>query len=261
MLQDIQSLREARERLGNAKPPGSPSAEMQTEWRSRKAICSDLPAGGGCYTEAGTHLLPPGTRGREPGEEDPEQVLRRLSVLAGLFIFGLWSFRLAPGGATKSRRALLLPGNRAGQTAATLSQHGASASAAGSLPQASTDGGNPEHGRFGCIIAHAETASCDQILPVAAAPSSLWKAPEAVPAGRIYPTLAEAPVRTHPPFLRQIRRPLLPRLTARFSPTLEIEVTINSRGQSLDLGGYRLTYNTDGGTDKKRLVVFHHVRT
>jgi len=111
-------------------------------------------------------VAPGETRGREPGEEDPEQVLRRRLGLSRAFhLWALGHFVWPPGGATKSRRATACcQGNRAGQNGGDIVGNTGAVRERGRFrcDSASTDGGNPEHGRFGCIIAHAETASCDQ---------------------------------------------------------------------------------------------------
>ncbi|MGB9083905.1 MAG: protein kinase [Terriglobales bacterium] len=269
MLQDIQSLREARERLGNAKPPGSPigrNADRMAKQEGRFAVICRLAAD--ATPEAGTHLLPPG----KPAAENLVKKIRNksyagVSVLAGLFIFGLWVISFGPQG-VRPRAAAPLPVAREiaqAKTAATLSATPApSASAAGSVATAPVPTAEIQS-----TVASAASSptprqrAATRVVPVAAAPSpTVEKLLRPIPAGRIYPTLAEVARVRSSAVSPADSSATSPAASPAVSPaTLEIEVDHQFAAANLSIWvDDRLTYTHRlEGTDKKRLVVFHHV--
>jgi len=223
MVQDIQGLREGRE------PPSKTRAKLP-----------GLPAGGSAE-QAVAAKPQPSARSPLPwgaAEKLLEQIRKRsvagVLVLAGLFILGLWAISFGPQG-VRSR-------------------------AAGRLPLA------------GEIATHKTAATPTE---PAATVSSIAKAPapvveklsEQVPAGRTHPTPTKV-ARASSPTVSPVASPApSPATSPGTSPatapaTLEIEVEHRFAEAQLSIWvDDRLTYTHQlEGTDKKHLVVFHHVQ-
>ncbi|MFZ0822010.1 MAG: hypothetical protein WAM87_00005, partial [Terriglobales bacterium] len=151
------------------------------------------------------------------------------------------------------------------KTAATLSATPApSASAAGSVATAPVPTAEIQS-----TVASAASSptprqrAATRVVPVAAAPSpTVEKLLRPIPAGRIYPTLAEVARVRSSAVSPADSSATSPAASPAVSPaTLEIEVDHQFAAANLSIWvDDRLTYTHRlEGTDKKRLVVFHHV--
>src|ERR1022692_924465 len=111
MMRDIKNLREAQERLGKARPPGSPigrSVGPTAKEESRSSVIAQLAAPAPLQTSK--RVLLPG----EPAAENLLKKLRNKSyagvlVLAALFIFGLRVISFAPQGVRPEAARALPP--------------------------------------------------------------------------------------------------------------------------------------------------------
>jgi len=220
MVQDIQKLREGRE----------PSSKI-------KAKLPGLPAGGSAGQTVASKPQPSAVSllpWHGAAEKLLEQIRKRsvaaVLVLAGLFILGLWAISFGPQG-VRSR-------------------------AAGRLPLAGE-------------VAPVKTAATP--TEPAATVSSIAKAPapvveklsKQVPAGRTHPSPTKV-ARANSPTVSPAASPATspPTSPATAPATLEIEVEHRFAEAHLSIWvDDRLTYTHQlEGTDKKHLVVFHHVQ-
>ena len=258
MQLDIQNLMEPGERLGKARTPGSPSgrsAGLAAMEESRSSVVGQL---------AAPAPPPAGTRQLLPGEPAAKNLLKKIRnksyagvlVLAGLFIFGLWviSFgppgvRLGTGGAPPPAREIAQV--KTGAAPAPSASEVASIATA-PMPTARVKSAVASVAPSPTPTAHAATKTA----AVAAAPTPIVKnLSKPVPAGQVYPTLAKA-ARTSSSTVSPAASPATP------PATLEIEVDHQFAGANLSIWvDDHLTYTHRlEGTDKKRLIVFHHVQ-
>jgi len=226
MVLDIQHLQEGREPLSKAKQPGSPtggSAGQTAKEEGRSSALGQLGVAAKPRSSMRALLL-----GQGEAENLPERIRKKsfagVLVLAGLFIFGLWFISFGPQGV---RPRAAEPSPPAGEIAPDKTATTPTA------PAAST------------------------VVSVATAPTPVaTKLPKPNPPGRTYspPTqVAGASLPTVTP----------PTVSPATSPaTLEIEVEHKFAEAHLSIWvDDRLTYtHLLEGTDKKRLVVFHHVQ-
>jgi len=224
IVQDIQKLREGREPLSKTKAtlPGLPASRGAPQTVAAKPQPSAL------------SLLP----WQGAAEKLLEQIRKRsvagVLVLAGLFILGLWAVSFGPQG-VRSR-------------------------AAGPLPLADE------------VATHKTAATPTE--PAATVPS-IAKAPapvveklsKQVPAGRTHPSptkVARASSPTVSPAASPDTSPATAPATSPATAPATLEIEVEHRFAEAQLSIWvddRLTYTHQlEGTDKKHLVVFHHVQ-
>ena len=198
-----------------------------------KAKLPALPAGGSAGPTVASKPQPNAAHSLLPAGKLLEQIRERsvagVLVLAGLFILGLWAISFGPQG-VRSRAAALLPpaGEVAVKTAATP-----------------TDPAAP--------------------LPsIAKAPAPIEeKFSKPVPAGRTHPSPAKTARASSPTISPAVPSAASPVTSPATAPaTLEIEVEHRFAEAQLSIWvDDRLTYTHQlEGTDKKHLVLFHHVQ-
>ncbi|MGC2516087.1 MAG: hypothetical protein WA383_16300, partial [Terriglobales bacterium] len=234
MVQDIQKLREGREPLSKTKAmlPGLPASRgaPQTANETAKSSLGQTGIAAKPQPSALSLLLGHGEA------ENQLQKIRKKSyagvlLLAGLFILGLWVISFGPQG-VRSRAAKPLP--LAGEVAPVKTAPTPAAPAASA------------------------------VASLAKAPVPIeGKLPKPAPAGRTHPPptkVARASSPTVPPVVSPATSPAASPATS--PATLEIEVEHNFAAAHLSIWvDDRLTYTHQlEGTDKKHLVVFHHVQ-
>jgi serine/threonine-protein kinase len=240
MVRDIQKLREGREPLSKTKPklPGLPVSRGAPRTANESAKSSLGQPGIAAKPQPGELSL---LLGHGAAQNLLEQIRKKsvagVLVLAGLFILGLWAISFGPQG-VRSRAAEPLP----------LAGEDAPVKAAATLPPAAT------------------------VAPIAKAPAPVVeKLSQPVPAGRTHPSptkVARASSPTVSPAASPAASPATsPATSPAASPatapaTLEIEVEHRFAEAHLSIWvDDRLAYTHQlEGTDKKHLVVFHHVQ-
>ena len=228
MVLDIQALREGREPWSN-RPPNSTAAAGAAQAANEKATSSVEAA---AKPQSSARALPPG----QGATENLLDKMRKKSFAGTLLLVGLLVFGLRVGHFVwpqeSPRRNL------------------AERRTAEPLP-------------FGGEVAPLKTAMTPPTAPTANAVASVAttptpvvkKVPKPVPAGRTYPPPVKVARASSPTFS--------PATSPAISPvTLEIEVDHKFAEAHLSIWvDDRLTYtHLLEGTDKKRLVVFHHVQ-
>jgi eukaryotic-like serine/threonine-protein kinase len=230
MVLDIQELREGREPRSKAKLPGSPTSGSAAQTANQRAEASLGQPGIAAKLLASARSLP---LGHSAAEKLLEKIRKKsfagVLVLAGLFIVGLWVISFGPQG-VRSRAAEPLP--LAGEVAPVKT------AATPTAPAASA------------------------VASVEAAPTAVvTQLPKRVPARRTHP----APVKVARASSPAVSPPAVSPATvspATSPATLEIDVEHKFAEANLSIWvDDRLTYTHRlEGTDKKRLVVFHHVQ-
>ena len=223
MVLDIQHLQEGREPLSKAKQPGLPTGGSAAQTATEKGGSSLGQPGIAAKLLSSARTLP---LGQDAAENLLAQIRNKsftgVLVLAGLFIAGLWVISLGPQG-VRSRAAEPLP----------------------------LAGGAPFK------TAPMPTAPAAMVASVATAPTPVvTQLPKPVPAGRTHP----APVKVARASSPTVSPPTVSPATS--PATLEIEVEHKFAEANLSIWvDDRLTYTHRlEGTDKKHLVVFHHVQ-
>ena len=231
MVQDIQKLREGREPLSKPKLPGLPVRRGALRTANETAKSSLGQPGIATKPQPGAlSLLLGHGAAQNLLEQIRQKSLAGVVILAGLFILGLWAISFGPQG-VRSRAAEPLP--RAGEIAP--------------LKTAATP-----------------TAPAATVPSSAEAPAPVVKKlPKPVTAGRTHPSptkVARASSPTVSPAASPATSPAASPATA--PATLEIEVEHRFAEAHLSIWvDDRLAYTHQlEGTDKKRLVVFHHVQ-
>jgi len=229
MVLDIQELREGREPRSKAKLPGSPTSGSAAQTANQRAEASLGQPGIAAKLLSSARSLP---LGHSAAEKLLEKIRKKsfagVLVLAGLFIVGLWVISFGPQG-VRSRAAEPLP--LAGEVAPVKT-------ATPTAPAASA------------------------VASVEAAPTAVaTQLPKRVPARRTHP----APVKVARASSPAVSPPAVSPATvspATSPATLEIDVEHKFAEANLSIWvDDRLTYTHRlEGTDKKRLVVFHHVQ-
>ena len=246
MVLDIQELREGREPWSKAKQPGLPagrSAGQKTKEEGRLAALGQLGIAANPRSSARALSL------RRGAAENLLDKMRKRSLagallLAGLLIFGIWvisfgSRRVQP------RAAEALP----------LAKEAASVKTA-PPPQA------PAATVAAVAAAPTPTVPDATVASVVTAPTPIVeKLSKPVPAGRTHPSLTKVARVSSPTVFPATVLPLT--VSPAISPaTLEIEVEHNFAAANLSIWVDDSLAYTHGleGTDKKHLVVFHHVQ-
>jgi serine/threonine protein kinase len=228
MVLDIQKLREGREPWSHAKQPGLPtSGVVQTAQESARPSLGQPEIAAKLLASARALPL------EDSAAENSLAKIRKKSfagalVLVGLFIFGLWVISFGPQG-VQPRAAEALP--LAGEVALPVK------------------------------TAATPTAPVATVASAATAPTPVvTKLPKRVPAGQTHPAPMKVARASSPPVSPP---PVSPATSAATSPaTLEIEVEHKFAEADLSIWvDDRLMYTHRlEGTDKKHLVVFHHVQ-
>ncbi|MGA2359484.1 MAG: serine/threonine-protein kinase [Terriglobales bacterium] len=237
MVQDIQHLREGREPLSTtkAKLPGSPtgSAGPTAMEEGRSSALGQL--GVAAKPGSSTRALP---LGHGPAENLLQKIRKKsyagVLVLAGLFILGLWVISFGPQG-VRLRAAEPMP---------------------------------PAKEVAPVKTAETPAAPAATVPSVATAPAPIGgKLSKKVPAGRTHPSPTKVARDSSPTVSPVVSSAALPAASPAATPatsnaTLEIEVEHNFAAAHLSIWvDDLLTYTHQlEGTDKKHLVVFHHVQ-
>ncbi|HLM80226.1 MAG TPA: serine/threonine-protein kinase [Terriglobales bacterium] len=220
MVQDIQKLREGRELLSKT-----------------KAKLPGLPAGGSAPQTVAAKpqpsalsLLPWHGAAGKLLEQIRERSVAGVLVLVGLFILGLWAISFGPQG-VRSRAAEHLP--LAGEVA--------------------TD-----------KTAATPTDPAAPLTSIAKAPAPIEeKLSKPVPAGRTHPSSTKV-ARASSPTVSPVASPATSAATSPATAPATLEIEVEHRFVEAQLSIWvddRLTYTHQlAGTDKKHLVVFHHVQ-
>jgi serine/threonine-protein kinase len=245
MVLDIQELQQGREPWSKAKLPGSPTganAGQKAKEEGRSSALDQL--GVAAKPRSNARALPLGH-----GAENLLQKMRKRSLagallLAGLFIFGIWVISF---GSRAVRPRTAEPLSLAGEVAPVKTAAPPTAPAATVAPVATAP--TP-------TVPDATGAS------VVTAPTPIVeKLSKPVPAGRIHPSPTKVARASSPTVSPPTVLP--PTVSPATSPaTLEIDVEHKFAEANLSIWvDGRLTYTHQlEGTDKKRLVVFHHVQ-
>ncbi len=260
MRSDIKTLREAWERADKDKAPGSTLSRgvAQTAQEESRLSAFEPPA-------ASTKPLP--TRGRSlPRDSAAEHSLKRVRsksyigilVVAGLFVLALWVISIDPKG-VRSRAAGPLP------HVADVNDRKPPIAAASGTGTASVDMTSTRSASTYPSVAKSPTtkATTATTAPLAMASRAKEGLEKPVPAGRIYPALAKV-ARTNSTSLSPAASPdISPTGVPVISPaTLGIEVDHQFATANLSIwvdDQLAYTHRLEG-TDKKRLIVFHHVQ-
>ena len=237
MVQDIQHLREGREPLSTtkAKLPGSPtgSAGPTAMEEGRSSALGQL--GVAAKPGSSTRALP---LGHGPAENLLQKIRKKsyagVLVLAGLFILGLWVISFGPQG-VRLRAAEPMP---------------------------------PAKEVAPVKTAETPTAPAATVPSVATAPTPIGKKlSKKVPVGRTHPSPTKVARDSSPTVSPVVSSATSPAASPAATPatsnaTLEIEVEHNFAAAHLSIWVDDLLTYTHllEGTDKKRLVVFHHVQ-
>ena len=239
---DIQQLREGRAPLSKAKLPGSLTGGSAAQTANERAESSLSQLGIPAKLRSSPRSLPEEYGAAKMLEKMRKMALAGALVLVGLLIFGLWVISFGPKGGPSGAAEPLPPAREVApaKTAAT--------------PTAPADTG------ASVTTARTPTTSAETVAPVATAPTPIVeKLSKVVPAGRIHPSPTKV-ARASSPIVSPA---VSPTVSPAASPaTLEIEVEHKFAAANLSIWvDDRLAY-THGleGTDKKRLVVFHHVQ-
>ena len=230
MVLDIQHLQEGREPWSKAKQPGSPtggSAGQTAKEEGRSSVLGQL--GVAAKPRSSTRALLPGDgAAAKLLEQIRKKSIAGVLVLAGLFVFGLWVISFGPQG-VRPRAAERLP--LAGEVAPPVKT--------AAMPMA---------------------PAASAVASVTAVPTPVTKElPKPGPAGQTYPPPTKV-ARASSPTVSPATSPATPPITS--PATLEIEVEHKFAEAHLSIWvDDRLAYtHLLGGTDKKHLVVFHHVQ-
>jgi len=235
MVQDIQKLREGREPLSKPKLPGLPVRRGALRTANETAKSSLGQPGIATKPQPGAlSLLLGHGAAQNLLEQIRQKSLAGVVILAGLFILGLWAISFGPQG-VRSRAAEPLP--RAGEIAP--------------LKTAATP-----------------TAPAATVPSSAEAPAPVVKKlPKPVTAGRTHPSptkVARASSPTVSPAASPATSPAASPATAPATAPATLEIEVEHRFAEAHLSIWvddRLAYTHQlEGTDKKRLVVFHHVQ-
>ena len=227
MVLDIKQLREGRAPLSKAKLPGSLTGGSASQTANEKPESSLNQLGIAGKPRSSTRApLPADGAAANLLEQIQKKSFAGILVVAGLFIFTLWIISVGPKEGPSGAAEPLPPAREVApvKTAAT------------------------------------PTAPVDTATSVATAPTPIVeKLSKPVPAGRIHPSPTKVGRASSP----TVSPAVLPTVSPATSPaTLEIEVEHKFAAANLSIWvDDRLAY-THGleGTDKKHLVVFHHVQ-
>jgi|HubBroStandDraft_1064217.scaffolds.fasta_scaffold00701_6 serine/threonine protein kinase len=253
MVLDIQHLQQGREPWSKAMLPGSPtsgSASRAVQEQGRSSTRSQLAVGVGPKSNTRALLSP------EAAVERLLMKLRKRSyagalVLTALFIFGLWAI---PAGSRRvhPRAGQALPPPTEitqAKTVATLSATTASSAIAAASVEPSSTKSLP---------------AATQVSLLGAAPTlTVKKSPKPVPAGRIYPSLAKVAGTSSATVSPTASSATSSGASPAISPaTLDVEIDHQFAEAKLSIWvDDQMTYTRRlEGTDKKHLVVFHHVQ-
>src|ERR1039458_1214257 len=227
MVLDIQHLQEGREPWSKAKQPGSPTGGSAGQTANERAKSSLGQPGVAAKPQANTRALLPGDgAAKNLLEKMRKRSIAGVLVLAALFIFGLWVISFGPQG-VRPRAAEPLP----------LTAEVAPVKTAAT-----------------------PTAPAETVASVAAAPTPIVeKLSKPSSPGRTYPPPTKV-ARASSPTVSPATSPTTPPITS--PATLEIEVEHKFAEAHLSIWvDDRLAYtHLLEGTDKKHLVVFHHVQ-
>ena len=230
MVLDIQELREGREPWSKAKLPGPPAGGSAGQTAKEKGRSSSLgQLGVAAMPQSSVRALPLG----QGGAQNLREKIRKRSfagalVLVGLLIFGLGVISFGPKGV---RPRAAEPPPPAGEVAPVKT-------AATPAP-----------------TAPAETFASDATVP-----TPIVKKPSTpVPAGRTYPPPMKVARASSPTV-----SPATPPATSPATSPATLEIDVEHKFAEAHLSIWvddRLTYtHLLEGTDKKHLIVFHHVQ-
>jgi serine/threonine-protein kinase len=259
MLRDIRKLKEARDRLSKANLPVSASGRTvgyASKEESRSSVLKQI--------EAVPVMPVPMPRPLLPTDAATANLLKKIRnksyvgvvVLAGLFIFGLWVISFGPQG-VRPKAAASAPATREiarektpEPPVATEFPSASDKEAVENEPVAA-----PVPSKRASVVTTPKVKVVTKSSSVAAPAPSLEKVSKPVPAKQIYPTLAKA-VATNAITVSPA--------TATDAPpaTLQIEVDHQFAEANLSIwvdGQLAYTHKMEG-TNKKRLIVFHHVQ-
>jgi serine/threonine protein kinase len=246
MVLDIQELQQGREPWSKAKLPGSPTgaiAGQKSREEGRSSALGQL--GVAAKPRSNASALPLG----QGAAENLRQKMRRRSLpgallLAGLFFLGVWAISFGSR-AVRPKAAQPLPLAGASAPVKTAAPPTAPAATVASVATAPTP-----------TVPDATVAS------VVTAPTPIVeKLSKPVPPGRTHPSPTKVARASSPTVSPPTVLP--PTVSPATSPaTLEIEVEHKFAEANLSIWvDGRLTYTHRlEGTDKKHLVVFHHVQ-
>jgi serine/threonine protein kinase len=257
MLRDIKKLKEARERLNKANLPVSASGRTvgyTSREESRSSVLKQIEAAPVKPLPAPRPLLPTDAATANLLKKVRNKSYAGVLVVAGLFIIGLWVTSFGPQG-VKSKAAATATQEIAPEKTPALP-------VATELPSASDKGAvepepaaAPVPSKRASVAAAPKVKAVTKSSSVAAPAPSLEKISKPVPANKIYPALANA-VATN-------ASPIAPATSADAPPaTLQIEVDHQFAEANLSIwvdGQLSYTHKMEG-TNKKRLIVFHHVQ-
>ena len=257
MLRDIKKLKEARERLNKANLPVSASGRTvgyTSREESRSSVLKQIEAAPVKPLPAPRPLLPTDATTANLLKKVRNKSYAGVLVVAGLFIIGLWVTSFGPQG-VKSKAAATATQEIAPEKTPALP-------VATELPSASDKGAvepepaaAPVPSKRASVAAAPKVKAVTKSSSVAAPAPSLEKISKPVPANKIYPALANA-VATN-------ASPIAPATSADAPPaTLQIEVDHQFAEANLSIwvdGQLSYTHKMEG-TNKKRLIVFHHVQ-
>jgi serine/threonine-protein kinase len=239
MVLDIQQLREGRAPLSKAKLPGSLTSGSAAQTANEKAASSLSQLGIAAKLRSSPRSLSQGYGAAKMLEKMRKMALAGALVLLGLLIFGLWVISLGPE-EVRTRAAEPLPPAREVAPVKTAA-----------MPTAPTD--------TVASVATAPTPATptETVSSVVTAPTPIVeKLSKPVPAGRTHPSPTKV-ARASSPTVSP------PTVSPATSPaTLEIEVEHKFAAANLSIwvdDGLAYTHGLEG-TDKKHLVVFHHVQ-
>jgi serine/threonine-protein kinase len=259
MVLDIQEMRQGREPWSKAKQPASPTGGSAGQMANERAKSSAGQLGVAAKPRSSPRALP---QGHGAAAKLLEQIRKKsfagVLVVAGLFIFGLWVISFGPQG-VRSRAAGPRPLAAEVAPVETAPTPTAPAATVASVAAAPTP------------VAPAATAALVATAPTPTAPAATAPSVATAPTPIVEKlSKPSSPGRTYPP-LTKVARASSPTVSLAVSPaappapspaTLEIEVEHKFAEAHLSIWvDDRLTYtHVLEGTDKKRLVVFHHVQ-
>ena len=261
MQQAIRDLKQARERLAKAVPPPALARRPEPasdEEGSRASVFAQVSAPNPQVAKP-QPLLP-----RDPATENLLKNIRDksyigVSVVAGLFILGLWVISFGP----RQARLRAAESRTAPSVAQVRTPVDRSQSSAQDAPVVDAESTKPlADAKNKASVARPsthKTAAAPKHASLTTMPlASPQEVPKPIPANQIYPTLANV-VHTSS---AESNAPTKTSVAAPASATLAIEVDHQFTEAHLSLWvDDRLAYtHLLEGTQKKRLIVFHHVQ-